>query len=68
MRKPQQEIEFHPAAMQRFERAVDAAIKSGPKHRVAKKNLGKVETKPTKAKKLKQPEPPRVCRRLVGLS
>jgi hypothetical protein len=34
-RKP--EVEFEPDAWQRFERAVDAAIKSGPKHRVAKK-------------------------------
>jgi len=30
-------IELEPDAWQRFERAVDAAIKSGPKHRVAKK-------------------------------
>jgi hypothetical protein len=31
------EIELQPDAWNRFERAVDAAIKSGPKHRVAKK-------------------------------
>lgn len=31
--KPAQENELHPDAWQRFERAVDAAVKSGPKHR-----------------------------------
>jgi hypothetical protein len=31
--KPPQEIERYPDAWERFERAVDAAIKGGPKHR-----------------------------------
>jgi len=43
---PTKEIE-RPDAWNRFERAVDAAIKSGPKHRVAKKK----KTAPKKVKK-----------------
>jgi hypothetical protein len=43
------EVELHPDAWKRFERAVDAAIKSGPQHRVAKKKKAsstkKVKTK-----------------------
>lgn len=35
--KDEAEIELHPDGWQRFERAVDAAVKSGPKHRVAPK-------------------------------
>jgi len=35
--KPNRVVELEPDAWDRFERAVDAAIKSGPKHRVAKK-------------------------------
>jgi hypothetical protein len=31
------EIEFHPDAMERFERAAKAVAKSPPQHRVAKK-------------------------------
>ena len=31
------EIEFHPDAMERFERAVKAVAKSPPQHRVSKK-------------------------------
>jgi hypothetical protein len=34
---PEKEIEFHPDAMQRFERAVAVVSKSPPQHRVAKK-------------------------------
>lgn len=30
-----EEIETEPGAWERFEHAVDAAVKSGPKHRVA---------------------------------
>jgi hypothetical protein len=33
--KKEPEFELRPDAWQRFERAVDAAIKSGPKHRAA---------------------------------
>ncbi|MDO9298700.1 hypothetical protein [Bradyrhizobium sp.] len=33
----QEEIEFHPDAMQRFERAVSVVAKSPPQHRVTKK-------------------------------
>jgi hypothetical protein len=50
------EIELHPDAWQRFERAAGVVAKSPPQHRIAKKKtiLGKVETKPTKAKSLKK--------------
>jgi hypothetical protein len=50
---PSKEIEFHPDAWERFERAASVVAKSPPQHRVAKDKtiLGKVETKPTKAKK-----------------
>jgi hypothetical protein len=40
------EIEFHPDAMERFERAVKVVTKSPPQHRVAKKAAKK--TKPKK--------------------
>jgi hypothetical protein len=44
------EIELQPAdAWKRFERAVDAAIKSGPKHWVAKKKTVAKKSKPKKA-------------------
>jgi hypothetical protein len=46
--KEKQEAEIVPDAWERFERAVDAAIKSGPKHRAAKK---KTATKKTKSSK-----------------
>lgn len=39
--KPERKIELRPDGWKRFERAVDAAVKNGPKHRVSKK----VETK-----------------------
>jgi hypothetical protein len=35
--EPSQEIEHCPDAWERFERAVDAAVKSGPKHRITPK-------------------------------
>ena len=39
MKKPiaAEEIDFHPDAMERFERAVKVVAKSPPQHRVAKK-------------------------------
>lgn len=47
--KPINEIELHPDAMERFERAVKVVAKSPPQHRVAKKTAKKA--KPKKAKK-----------------
>jgi hypothetical protein len=41
------EIEFHPDAMERFERAVKVVAKSPPQHRVAKKKTAK-KSKPKK--------------------
>jgi len=41
------EIEFHPDAMERFERAVKAVAKSPPQHRAAKKKA-KAKKKPGK--------------------
>jgi hypothetical protein len=49
MAKKADEIELHPDAWQRFERAVKVVVKSPPRHRTA----GKVGTKRTKAKKPK---------------
>ncbi|WP_339035836.1 hypothetical protein WHZ78_31500 [Bradyrhizobium symbiodeficiens] len=43
---PKKDIEFHPDAWERFERAAGAVTKSPPQHRVAKK-----ATKKTKVKK-----------------
>jgi hypothetical protein len=43
------EIELHPDAWQRFERAAGVVAKSPPQHRVAKKK--KAATKKTKPKK-----------------
>ena len=44
-------IEIHPDAWERFERAVDAAVKSGPKHRPAKEQAKAAPAKkPSKAK------------------
>jgi hypothetical protein len=45
---PKNKIEFHPDAMQRFERAVSAVAKSPPQHRVAEK---KTATQKRRAKK-----------------
>ena len=36
-KKPNAEIEFHPDAMERFERAVKVVSKSPPQHRISKK-------------------------------
>jgi hypothetical protein len=49
------DIELHVDAWTRFERAAGAVTKAPPQHRKKKKskNLGKVETKPIKAKKSK---------------
>jgi hypothetical protein len=44
-KKPSQEIEFHPDAMERFERAVKVVAKSPPQHRVAKKAANKTKAK-----------------------
>ena len=42
----QTEIEFRPDAWERFERAVDAAVKGGPKHKAGKLRA-KANTKPS---------------------
>ena len=44
---PKKEIELRPDGWERFDRAVTAAAKSGPKHRVAKKRKAK---RPSNAK------------------
>jgi hypothetical protein len=38
---PKKEIEFHPDAMERFERAVKAVAKAPPQHRETKKTVAK---------------------------
>jgi hypothetical protein len=48
MAKTPKEVELHPDAWQRFERAAGVVAKSPPQHRVAKK---KTVAKKTKAKK-----------------
>jgi hypothetical protein len=53
VKKPLEEIEFHPDAMQRFERAAGVVAKSPPQHRVAKKKTAIVKKLATKAKKSK---------------
>jgi len=46
-RKPKpEEIEVDPGAWGRFEHAVDAAVKSGPKHRKAKDDRKRSRPKP----------------------
>jgi hypothetical protein len=51
MKKPEEkpikraDIELHADAWTRFERAVDAAVKSGPKHRAVKKAKKKARKK-----------------------
>jgi hypothetical protein len=47
-KQPEKEIEFHPDAMQRFERAVAVVSKSPPQHRLSKK---KKASAPKKGKK-----------------
>ena len=43
-KKPKpEEIEAEPAAWERFEHAVDAAVKSGPKHRTSIKSYNSKE-------------------------
>jgi hypothetical protein len=44
---PAKELEFHPDAWARFERAAEVVAKSPPQHRVAKKAIAK-KTKPKK--------------------
>jgi hypothetical protein len=44
------DIEFHVDAWTRFGRAVDAAVKSGPKHKAKKKTVKKKKV-PRKSKK-----------------
>jgi len=46
MKKPTEKVEFHPDAMQRFERAVDVVMKSPPQHRKAKTKKRKSPAKP----------------------
>jgi hypothetical protein len=46
------EVEFHPDAWERFERAIDVAAKAPPQHRVTKK-AKKTAKKPKNAKKRK---------------
>jgi hypothetical protein len=51
------EIELRPDGWRQFKRAVDAAVKSGPKHRTAtdknepRKPLGKARSEPTGKRK-----------------
>ena len=45
----EREIEFHPDAMERFERAVKVVAKSPPQHRVAKKKATSKKAKTKKA-------------------
>jgi hypothetical protein len=47
-KEPTKDIELHPDAWARFERAAEVVAKSPPQHRIAKK---KKTTKKTKAKK-----------------
>ncbi|MEH2514535.1 hypothetical protein V1279_000108 [Bradyrhizobium sp. AZCC 1610] len=47
---PGKEIEFHPDAMQRFERAVKVVAKSPPQHRVAKKKTAAAKKSAPKKK------------------
>jgi hypothetical protein len=47
---PPKEIELHPDAWARFERAADVVVKAPPQHRVAKKKAAK-KSKPKKKAK-----------------
>jgi hypothetical protein len=49
---PRVKSELRPDGWERFERAVDAAVKSGPKHRTAKKQakVSPPSNKPSKVK------------------
>ncbi len=54
--KPE-EIDTEPGAWERFEHAVDAAVKSGPKHRIATdKIVPPKEPKPKPAESRKRPD------------
>jgi hypothetical protein len=48
------EIEFHPDAMERFERAAKVVVKSPPQHRIAKKKAPKEKAKKTSAQRQQQ--------------
>jgi len=48
MKEKSKEIELHPDAWARFERAVDAAAKAPPQHRKSKKTAKKSKKKPSK--------------------
>jgi hypothetical protein len=45
---PEKEIEFHPDALERFERAVGVVAKSPPQHRVAKKKATAIKKRAKK--------------------
>ncbi len=57
-RKPKpEEVETEPGAWERFEHAVDAAVKSGPKHRTATgKTVPPKRPKPKQDKSANQPD------------
>jgi hypothetical protein len=44
-KEPKSEIEFHPDAMERFERALGAVVKAPPQHRVKQKPKAKKANK-----------------------
>jgi hypothetical protein len=46
--QPEPDIELRPDGWERFERAVGAAVASGPKHRAPRKPLSKAKKKPGK--------------------
>jgi hypothetical protein len=50
-KSPEKEIEFHPDAWQRFERAAGVVAKSPPQHRVAKKKKTAKKTRAVKKSK-----------------
>jgi len=50
-KNPAQEVEFHPDAWKRFERAVGAIAKSPPQHRVKPKTKPKVKRTTSPKKK-----------------
>jgi hypothetical protein len=45
MKRPAKDVELHPDAWERFERAVKTVTKSPPQHRVAKKKAKKSKPK-----------------------
>ncbi|MGY8638990.1 hypothetical protein RAD15_41635 [Bradyrhizobium sp. 14AA] len=48
VKQPTKEIEFHPDAMERFERAAKVVAKSPPQHRVTKKKATAKKKKPSR--------------------